>query len=256
MKDWCQYHPRNLTHNTQLRESRHITQHMTALLPNSCGQMADGPFLDPKGRSYPHSKYWTPWWRSGINVSHGISPIESKLFTLRAPTQSLHLAFAQNILWYGVSLDYHGSKKLRYYCIWEIPVAYLILFVCINDWKLRRMQSLIRSRDCAKILERYFQTKLIICESVDGDAIAWLWCQHAVAIEMFPNLQMGAINEVGIMSLLLLISTNWMWVFINRIMKLHRSKRGAPSIHIWIQFLRYKDPWINYGAPLMIYEAP
>ena len=174
-----------------------------------------------------------PW-----NLTHRV-----QIIYIKAPTQSLQLAFAQNLMWYGVSLDYHGSKKLRYCCIWEIPVAYLILFVCTYDWELRRMQSLIRSRDWAKILERYFQTKLIICESVDGDAIAWLWCQHAVAIEMFPNLQMGAINEVGIMSLLLWISTNWIGVFINRIMKLHRSNCGAPSIHIlWIQFLGYKDP--------------
>ena len=46
------------------------------LLPNSCSPMADGPFRDPKGRSYPNPKYWTQRWRIDINISHGISPIE------------------------------------------------------------------------------------------------------------------------------------------------------------------------------------
>ena len=75
--------PWNLTHRAQLRESGHMTYHTTALLPNSCGPMADGPFRDHgispieyKGRSYPHSKYWTHRWRIGINIDHGISPIE------------------------------------------------------------------------------------------------------------------------------------------------------------------------------------
>ena len=63
MKDWYQYQPWNLTQRVQLRESRHLTYHTTALLPNSCGPMADGPFRDPKGRSYPHPKYWTHRWR-------------------------------------------------------------------------------------------------------------------------------------------------------------------------------------------------
>ena len=50
--------------------------HTTALLPNNCGPMADGLFRDPKGRSYPHPKYWTHRWRIDINIDHGISPIE------------------------------------------------------------------------------------------------------------------------------------------------------------------------------------
>ena len=77
MKDWYQYRPWNLTHRVQLRESRHMTYHTVALLPNSCGPMADGPFRDPKGRSYPHPKYWTHRWRIDINNGHGISPIET-----------------------------------------------------------------------------------------------------------------------------------------------------------------------------------
>ena len=44
--------------------------------PNSCGPVVDGPFRDPKGRSFPHPKYWTHRWRIGINIGHGISPIE------------------------------------------------------------------------------------------------------------------------------------------------------------------------------------
>ena len=47
------------------------------LLPNSCGPMADGPFRDPRGQSYPHPKYWTHRWRIDINIGRGISPIES-----------------------------------------------------------------------------------------------------------------------------------------------------------------------------------
>ena len=77
MKDWYQYQQWNLTHIVQLSESRHLTYHTTALLPNMCGPMVDGPFRDPKGRSYPHPKYWTHRWRIHINTSHGISPIES-----------------------------------------------------------------------------------------------------------------------------------------------------------------------------------
>ena len=76
MKDWYQYRPWNLTHRAQLRESGHMTYHTTALLPNSCGPMAAGPFRDPKGRSYPHPKYWTHRWMIDINIDHGISPIE------------------------------------------------------------------------------------------------------------------------------------------------------------------------------------
>ena len=77
MKDWYQYRPWNLTNRAQIRESGHMTYHTTALLPNSCGPMADGPFRDPNGRSYPHPKYWTHQWRIDINIDHGISPIES-----------------------------------------------------------------------------------------------------------------------------------------------------------------------------------
>ena len=38
--------------------------------------MADGPFRDPKGRSYAHPKYWTHRWRIDINISHEILPID------------------------------------------------------------------------------------------------------------------------------------------------------------------------------------
>ena len=72
MKDWYQYRPWNLTHRTQLRESRHITYHTAVLLPNRCSQIADGSFLEPNGRSYPHPKYWTHQWRIDINIGHGI----------------------------------------------------------------------------------------------------------------------------------------------------------------------------------------
>ena len=77
MMDWYQYGPWNLTHRPLLREYRHMTHHTTALLPNSCGLMADGTFGDPIARSYPHPKYWTHWWRIGINIGHGISRTES-----------------------------------------------------------------------------------------------------------------------------------------------------------------------------------
>ena len=85
MKDWCQYRSWNLTHRAQLRESRHMTYHTTALLLNSCGPMADGPFRHPKARSYPHPKYWTHRWRSEINISLRISPI--------ALRQSRHMTY-------------------------------------------------------------------------------------------------------------------------------------------------------------------
>ena len=78
MKDWYQYRPWNLTHRVQLRESRHMTYHTAAQLPNSCGPMADGPFRDLKGRSYLHTKYWTHRGRIDINISHEILPIESR----------------------------------------------------------------------------------------------------------------------------------------------------------------------------------
>ena len=72
MKDWYQYWPWNLTHRVPLGKSMHMTYHTTALLPYSCGTIADGPFRDPKGRSYPHPKYWTHRWRIDINISHEI----------------------------------------------------------------------------------------------------------------------------------------------------------------------------------------
>ena len=77
IKDWYRYQPWNLTHRVQLKETRHLTYHSTALLPNSTGLMADGPFQDLKGRSYPHPKYWTHRWRIDINTRYGFSPIES-----------------------------------------------------------------------------------------------------------------------------------------------------------------------------------
>ena len=59
MKECYQYKPWNFTHRVQLRESGHMTYHTMALLRNSCDPMVDGPFRDPKGRSYPHPKHWT-----------------------------------------------------------------------------------------------------------------------------------------------------------------------------------------------------
>ena len=79
MKDWYQYRPWNFTHRAQSRESGHMTYHTTALLPNDCGPMADGQFWDPKGWSYPHTKFWTHRWRIDIDIDHGISPIEPSL---------------------------------------------------------------------------------------------------------------------------------------------------------------------------------
>ena len=60
MKHRYHYRPCNLTHRAQLRESRHMTYHTTALLPNSRDPMVNGPFRDPKGRSYPHPKILDP----------------------------------------------------------------------------------------------------------------------------------------------------------------------------------------------------
>ena len=77
MKDWYQYRRWNLNHRIPLRKSTHMTYHTTALLPNSCGPIWDGPFRDGKGRSYPHPKYWTHRWRIDINNGHEISPIET-----------------------------------------------------------------------------------------------------------------------------------------------------------------------------------
>ena len=77
MKDWYQYQPWNLTYRVQLRETRPLTYHTTALLPNSCGPMPDVPFRDPKGRSHPHPQYWTHQRRIDINSSHGMSSIGS-----------------------------------------------------------------------------------------------------------------------------------------------------------------------------------
>ena len=79
MKDWFQYRSLNLTHKDLSRESMHMTNHAMALLPNSCGPMADGPLRNPKGRSHPYPKYWTHRWRIEINIDHGISPITTWL---------------------------------------------------------------------------------------------------------------------------------------------------------------------------------
>ena len=49
IKDLYQYQPWNHTHRAQLTESMHMPYHTTALLPNSCGPMADGPFRDSMG---------------------------------------------------------------------------------------------------------------------------------------------------------------------------------------------------------------
>ena len=77
MKDWYQYQLCNLTYRVPLRQSMHMTYHTTALLPNSCGPMADGLFRNPRGQSYPHPKYWTHRWRIDINIGRAISPIVS-----------------------------------------------------------------------------------------------------------------------------------------------------------------------------------
>ena len=77
MKDWYQYRTWNLTYRIQFRKSRYVTYRTTALLPNACGPMADGTFRDPKGRSYPHPKYWIHRFSIDINIGHGISPIVS-----------------------------------------------------------------------------------------------------------------------------------------------------------------------------------
>ena len=69
MKDWYQYRPWNLTHSAQLRESGHMTYPTTALLPNSCGPMADGPFRNPKGRSYLHLSTWNLYHRAQLRES-------------------------------------------------------------------------------------------------------------------------------------------------------------------------------------------
>ena len=91
-----------------------------------------------------------------------------------------------------------------------------LLFLCINDWELHRIQFLIRSK-CffCKMLNVVSPARQILSEN------SRTWCQHAFTTELFPSLQVDAINEVGIMSLLLWISTNRMWVFLNRTMKLH-----------------------------------
>ena len=68
--------PWNRTHGAQISESLNMAYHTTALQPNSCGKMADGPFRDPLGRSSPQPKYWTHRWRININIDHGISPLE------------------------------------------------------------------------------------------------------------------------------------------------------------------------------------
>ena len=88
-------------------------------------------------------RFWTP--RAWPIYTTNIGRIDWMIY-IKAPTQSLQLAFAQNIMWYGISLYYHSSKMLRPYRRWEIPVAYLVCFVCINDWELHRLHSHIRSK--------------------------------------------------------------------------------------------------------------
>ena len=86
MKDWYQYHVWNLTHRVQLRESRHLTYHTTALLPNSCGPMADCPFRDPKGRSYPQTQILDPsmkdWYQyQPWNLTHRVQLKKTRQLT-------------------------------------------------------------------------------------------------------------------------------------------------------------------------------
>ena len=88
MKDWYQYQPWNLTNRVQLRESRHLTYHTTALLPCSCGPMADGPFRDPTGRSYPHPEILDPlmkdWYQyQPWNLTHRVQLKETMHLTYR-----------------------------------------------------------------------------------------------------------------------------------------------------------------------------
>ena len=72
-----------------------MTYHTTALLRNSCGPMADGPFRDPNGPSYPHPKYWTHRWRIDINIEcrNGTSTFGPQLFGSSA------------VVWYVMCLD-------------------------------------------------------------------------------------------------------------------------------------------------------
>ena len=68
MEDWYQYRPWNLNHRAQLRESRHMTSHTTALLPNSCGAMAMVHFGTP--RIYPiHTPIIGPIEEGLISIS-------------------------------------------------------------------------------------------------------------------------------------------------------------------------------------------
>ena len=122
MKDWYQYRPWNLTHRAQLRESGHMTYRTTALIPNSCSPMADGPFRDPKGRSYPHPKYWTYRWRININFNHEIYPTVSCLNNLA--------------IWDFIRLHYQILTAQWF--IVRIPVYILstqqILVLLTEDW--------------------------------------------------------------------------------------------------------------------------
>ena len=72
MKDWYQYRPWNFTQRVSLRKLVHMTYHTTALLPNSCGPMGDGPFGTPRVFFLSRPKYWTHRWRIDINIGHGI----------------------------------------------------------------------------------------------------------------------------------------------------------------------------------------
>ena len=56
--------------------------------------MADGPFRDPKGRSYPHPKYWTHRRRININIGQG-----------------------NTFVWYVMCLDsLNWAQRVRFHC--------------------------------------------------------------------------------------------------------------------------------------------
>ena len=122
MKDWYQYRPWSLTHRAQLRESGHWAYHTKSLLLNSCTPMADGPFRDPKGPSYPHPKYWTYRWRININFNHEIYPTVSCLNNLA--------------IWDFIRLHYQILTAQWF--IVRIPVYILstqqILVLLTEDW--------------------------------------------------------------------------------------------------------------------------
>ena len=60
------------------------------------------------------------------------------------PISSTDFCLTYNVIWNKSRLSW--LKKLRPYERWDIPVAYLVCLMYVNDWELHRMQSLIRSK--------------------------------------------------------------------------------------------------------------